>query len=145
MARILIIFFLLTVLSCNKENNTQPFSLLSVKFSDDENYVYMETTEGNFNRYKKIAQLTGTGYRNELFRLYLPNLTDTGNYPNPQIENIFYSDGVDFLPSKVNGGFIHISHIDTLSVIGDFQVSLSGDINGSVSRIVVGGFEINMR
>lgn len=145
MARILIVFSLFSVLSCNKGKITSPYSLLSVKFSEDENFVYMETVEGIWNWSGKIAQLTATGYRNELFRLYLPDLTDTGNYHNPQIDNIYYSDGMDFLPSKLNSGYIHISHIDSLSVIGDFQVSLSGNSNGTIGRIVVGGFEISRR
>jgi hypothetical protein len=122
----------------------KPYSFVSVKFIEDEDYVFIETTEGIWDKNKKLAQLLATGYKNERFSLNLPNLTDTGNYPNPSIININYNDGLDFQPFKLKTGFINIDFIDSLSVRGDFKVSLEDDFNGAESRTVVGGFGINI-
>jgi hypothetical protein len=144
MQKLLIILLTLSCISCKKDAVVKPYSFVSVKFIEDEDYVFVETTEGNWDKNKKLAQLSATGYKNERFSLNLPNLTDTGNYPNPSIININYNDGLDFQPFKLKTGFIHIDFIDSLSVRGDFKVSLEDDFNGAESRTVVGGFGINI-
>lgn len=121
----------------------RPHSIVSAKFIVDEDFIFMETTEGSWDKIPKQAQLNATGYKNERFGLYLDNLTDTGFYPNPAIRNISYTDGLDFIPFKLNGGFIRISYIDSLTVRGDFKVTLEDNFNGAEIRTVVGGFGIN--
>ena len=122
----------------------KPYSFVAVKFVEDEDYVFIETTRGNWDKNKKLAQLNATGYKNERFSLNLLNLTDTGNYPNPSIININYNDGLDFQPFKLKAGFIHINFVDSISVRGDFKVLLEDDFNGAETRTVVGGFAINI-
>lgn len=143
MQKLLIILFLLSCVSCKKDGTVKPYSFVSIKFIDDEDYVFIETTEGSWDKNNKLAQLNATGYKNERFTLNLPNLTDTGNYLNPSISNISYSDGLDFQPFKVKNGFIHISFIDSVSVRGDFRVSLEDDFNSAEMKTIVGGFGIN--
>lgn len=145
MKRILLIVFLFSFFSCNKERNVNPYTFVFVKFIEDEDFIFIETADGNWDSNTKLAQLTATGYNNERFRLSLPSLTDTGNYPAPSITNISFSNGVNFVPFKLNSGFIHVSSIDSLSVRGDFQVSLASDFNGSVNRTIIGNFGINVR
>lgn len=122
----------------------RPYSIVNVKFIEDEDYVFIEITEGSWDNNFKLAQLNATGYKNERFGLYLENLVDTGYYPNPSIRNISYDDGIDFLPFKLDGGYIHISYIDTLTVRGDFKVTLEDDFNGAQIRTIVGSFGINI-
>jgi hypothetical protein len=143
MQKLLIIVLLLFCISCKKDGTVKPYSFVSVKFIEDEDYVFIETTEGSWDKNKKLAELNATGYKNERLSLYLPNLSDTGIYPNPTIKNITYTDGLDFRPFKLNAGFIHIDFIDSLSVRGDFKVLLEDDFNGAETRTVVGSFGIN--
>lgn len=143
MQKFLIILLTVAFISCKKDAVVKPYSFVSVKFIDDEDYIFIETTEGSWDRNIKWAQLNATGYKNERFTLNLPNLTDTGDYPNPSIQNISYNDGFDFQPFKLKAGFIHISFIDSPSVRGDFRVSLEDDFNGAETRTVVGNFVIN--
>ena len=122
----------------------RPYSVVNVKFIEDEDYVFIELTDGSWDKNVKLAQLNATGYKNERFGLYLENLIDTGYYPNPSIRNIFFTDGMDFLPFRLHSGFIHVSYIDSLSVRGDFKVTLEDDFNGAQIRTIVGGFGINI-
>ena len=145
MKKVFCIVGLLAVISCGKEENNNFYSLLSVKFIEDEDYIFIKTIDGNWDQTNKLAWLNATGFKHENFQLYLPNLTDTGNYPTPAITNINYSDGLNFMSFKLNYGFIHISKIDSLSLTGDFQVSLASNFNGYVNRIIVGNFGINYR
>ena len=144
MQKLLIILLLLSCISCKKDGIVKPYSFVSIKFIEDDDYVFIETTEGSWNTNKKLVQLNATGYKNERFGLYLPSLTDTGNYPNPSVTNITYTDGLDFQPFKLKAGFIHISYIDSLSVRGDFNVSLEDNFDGAETRTIVGGFGINI-
>lgn len=144
MQRLVTILLMLYCISCSKESVIKPYSVVNVKFIEDEDYVFIEITEGSWDKNVKLAQLNATGYKNERFGLYLENLIDTGYYPNPSIRNISYTDGMDFLPFKLDGGYIHISYIDTLTVRGDFKVTLEDNFNGADIRTIVGGFGINI-
>lgn len=144
MKKLFIILLLLSCISCKKDSIIKTYSIVSVKFIEDEEYVFIELTEGSWDNNQKLAQLNATGYKNERFGLYLDNLIDTGYYPNLSIRNISYTDGMDFLPFKLNGGYIHISYIDTLTVRGDFKVTLEDNFNGAEIRTIVGGFGINI-
>jgi hypothetical protein len=145
MKKLAIILLTLSCISCKKDAVIKPYSFVAVKFVGDEDYVFIETTEGGWDKNQKLAQLNATGYKNERFSLNLTNLTDTGNYPNPSITNITYTDGLDFQPFKLNDGYIHISYLDSLSVRGDFSVSLEDNFNGAEIRRVIGNFGINVR
>jgi hypothetical protein len=43
----------------------------------------------------------------------------------------------------LTGGFIRIIGIDTLSIKGEFQVSLADGYNGAENKIIIGSFGIN--
>jgi glycine cleavage system H protein len=135
---------MLYCISCKKEGVVKPYTVVSVKFIGDEDSVFIELTEGSWDNNLKQAQLNATGYKNERFSLYLVNLIDTGYYPTPSIRNISYTDGMDFLLLKLDGGYIHISYIDTLTVRGDFKVTLEDNFNGADIMAIVGGFDINI-
>jgi hypothetical protein len=143
MKKLAVIIMLTCFASCKKAEKTTLYSFVQVKYIENEDYVLIETTEGDWNRNTKIARLTATGYNNERFNLLLPQLTDTGYYPAPAASNISYADGANFMSYKFNNGFIYISYIDSLSVMGKFQVSLASDFNGNQNRIIVGNFGIN--
>ncbi len=130
-------------ISCNQEEIPKPHSMIHVKFSEDEDYIFIERTEGSWNPDMKSAQLSAYGYKYERFSLNLPNLTKAGYYPNISLDNIFYTDGIDFVPFKLNSGFIEITNIDSLEVGGNFKVALEDDFNGIDHRTIVGTFLIN--
>lgn len=134
-------FLLLCFCSCNKEV-IKPYSFVNVRYLENEDYIYMETVEGSMEN--NVAQLHGSGYNHEQFYLYLPSLKDTGNYANPTINNISFSDGLDFNANKFRDGFIHIGYIDSATVSGNFRVALDDDYNGAETRVIVGSFGINI-
>lgn len=144
MQRMAIILFIISCISCKKDSVLRPYSVVNVKFIEDEEYVFMETVEGSYDKDLKLAQLNATGYKLERFGLYLNDLTDTGYYSNPSIRNISFTNGLDFLPYRLNSGYIHIIQIDSFSVRGDFKVTLEDDFNGAEIRTIVGGFGINI-
>ena len=144
MQKALIILLILSSISCKKDKSVQPYSFVAVKFIEDDDYVFIETATGSWDRNVKLAQLNAIGYKNERFGIYLDNLVDTGNYTNPTIRNISYTDGLDFIPFKLGSGYIHISYIDSSMVRGDFNVTLEDNFNGAEIRTVVGGFGINI-
>lgn len=94
MQKLFIILILLSCNSCEKEGTIEPYSIVSVKFIDDEDYVFIETTEGNWDKIQNMAQLNATGYKYERFGLYLGNLIDTGYYPNPSIRKFLIQMGM---------------------------------------------------
>lgn len=88
MKKIGAILFLFFCISCKKDGLVKPYSVVNVKFIEDEEYVFMEITEGSWDKVQKLALLDAIGYKLEKFGLYLDNLVDTGYYPNPSIRNI---------------------------------------------------------
>lgn len=90
--------------SCNKEAPIKPYSFVNVKFAEVEDYVFIETAEGSWNYQTSIAKISGAGYNHEEIYIYLPSLTDTGDYPNAGISNISYTDGLDFVANGFSGG-----------------------------------------
>ncbi len=141
MKKLFFLFLSLAFFACSKQQS-QPASYVSVKFAEEEDYVVMETVIGNWNSKSGIANLQATGYHYELFHLYLPNLTDTGNYKNASGENIFFTKATDFIPSKLDDGFIHISYKDETFVKGTFNVLLEDSVQGAKKRMVAGEFGI---
>ena len=131
------------IASCKKDATRKPYTYINVRFVEHDEYIFMETVEGNWDINTKVANLTGVGYQFQRFLLYLPNLRDTGFFPNPTISNFSYNDGFDFMPFKVTGGFIRITQLDSVSVSGHFQITMQDDFNGAEIRTVIGEFGIN--
>lgn len=131
--------------ACNKADIVKPYSYLSIKFIEDEDYVLMERIEGNWQPNEKQANLSAYGFKNERLTIYLPDLIQTGRYPNLTIKNIFYSDGVDFNPFKVDSGFLEITQMDSTQVGGTFKVVLEDEYNGVEHRTIIGNFIIYAR
>jgi hypothetical protein len=88
MQKLLIILLTLSCISCKKDAVVKPYSFVSVKYIEEDDYVFIETTYGCWDNNQKLAQLNATGYKNKRFNLNLPNLTDTGNYTTPSIITI---------------------------------------------------------
>jgi hypothetical protein len=109
MQKLLIILLTLSCISCKKDAVVKPYSFVSVKYIEEDDYVFIETTYGCWDNNQKLAQLNATGYKNKRFNLNLPNLTDTGNYTTPSIITINYNDGLDFQPFKLKSGFVNIA------------------------------------
>jgi hypothetical protein len=120
----------------------KPYAYLSVKFIEDEDYVLMERIECSWLPNEKQVSLIAYGFKNERFSIYLPGLIQTGRYPNLNIKNIFYTDGADFNPTKVDSGFLEITQMDSTHLGGTFRVVLEDEYNGIEHRTIVGNFVI---
>lgn len=128
--------------ACEKTEPLKPYAYLSVKFVEDEEYVLMEHIEASWNFNEKEAHLAAYGFKNERLTIDLPALTRTGKFPDLSIRNIFYSDGVDFSPFRVESGDIDISEFDYSHVGGSFKVTLEDEFNGIEHRTIIGNFII---
>lgn len=117
--------------------------MVNVKFIEDEEYIFIENLEASWDINTRVAELSARGYKFEQFNLYM-SLQTTGFYPSPTINNINYTDGLDFIPFKLTDGYINITYIDSITVRGSFQVSLEDNFNGAETRTIVGGFGINI-
>ncbi len=137
------ILIILIIGACKQDYSFKPYSIVSVKFVGDESDIPMETINSKWFYSTKVVEIMASGYRFEQFQLYLPNVIETGNYSNIKINNISFTDGVDFVPYKLQSGFIHINHIDSVSVSGYFKISLEDDFNGAETRDIEGAFSIN--
>ena len=129
---------------CNKDDSIKRYSYLQVRFEYDVYPIPIERINGSWNYNSHTAELTATGYKNERFRLQLHAVVDTGNVQSPSISDIFFTDGLDFVPDSVNRGYVHIAYLDTTMISGDFKVSFHDDFNGTENKIVVGKFGINI-
>ncbi len=137
------ILIILITGSCKQDYAFKPYSIISVKFVGDEADIPMETINSKWSYNTKVIETTASGYKFEQFQLYLSNVTHIGNYQNLTLNNISLTDGVDFVPYKLQSGFIHINHIDSVSVSGYFRISLEDDFNGAETREIEGAFGIN--
>ena len=127
--------------SCKKQDPVRSSGYMYVG-SGDQELCPMGGVEGQWNRETHVGHISGEGAAYEHLELYLPDLRDTGRYPNVSIRNISYSDGADFTANALEGGTIHISRIDSSSVTGVFEVLLSDTRNGAETRVITGTFGI---
>ena len=139
---ITIVSFWSFLAGCTKDGEHRPYSLLNVRFLGDEEDIRMETVQGDWSFTNHTATITATGYKFESFFLHLPQVVSTGIYPNISIDNISLSDGLDFLPLRLTGGSITITYLDSVTVRGEFRVSLEDEFNGAENRTIIGGFSI---
>jgi hypothetical protein len=128
--------------ACTRTETIKPFAYLSIKFVEDEEYVLMERIECIWEPDKKEAHLTAYGFKNERLTIDLPDLKQTGRYTDLSIKNFFYTDGVDFMPVRVDSGFIDITQMDASQIGGSFSVTLEDEYNGVEHRTVTGNFVI---
>jgi hypothetical protein len=130
---------LLTGLSCGKTSST-PASLLNIKQEGDQDYLPVENITGSWD--KETASLCCTGTKLETFRLKLIK-PSPGIYPEPGINNFYFSDGVDFKPIVLESGSINIISVSEQEVRGEFNVVLHDEFNGAESRTFSGYFSIS--
>ncbi|RFS15044.1 hypothetical protein D0T08_18370 [Emticicia sp. C21] len=143
--RLLILWLCVCCFACDTGEIMKPYAYLSMKFIEDEDFVLMERIEGSWLPNKKQASLNAYGFKNERLSIYLPGLIQTGRYPNLTIKNIFYTDGADFNPIKVDSGFLEITQMDSIQIGGTFRVTLEDEYNGIDHRTVIGNFIIYTR
>lgn len=135
-------FLLLSLAACRKAGNVKPHSYVYVRVGNSDEYSYMEDVEGRMKG--GMAELHSNGYYNEQFSLRLPNIKDTGDFSSPGLDNIYFSNGDDFYPVRFVHGNIHISYVDSVTVLGDFSVVLEDEYNGPDTKTVTGSFGINV-
>lgn len=142
MKALLLMIVLSCCAACKKAEKISPYSFVQVKYAEDGDYIKIETTTASWNSSTRLARLDAVGYAHQRFSLKLSNIKDTGYYPSPSAANISYADGADFISDTLNSGFIYISYMDSVSLMGNFTVSLGGAFNGAKNRVVTGVFGI---
>lgn len=55
MQRLVTILLMLLCISCKKESVIRPYSVVNVKFIEDEDYVFIELAEGSWDKNIKLA------------------------------------------------------------------------------------------
>ncbi len=132
----------LCCIACQTDNIIKPYSYLNIKFIEDEDYIMLERIEGSWENEK--AHLEAFGYKNEHFHLDLSPITVEGRFTDLSINNIYFNDGADFTPSRLDSGFIEISNVNATQVGGSFRVVLENHFNGIQQRTLEGKFLINI-
>jgi hypothetical protein len=129
--------------SCNKDSLIKVNSFLNVRFDYDIYSISIKELNSTWSLHDQTAEIIASGYGFERFRLHIDALQDTGYFTNLSIDNIYFTDGLDFDPRSVNSGFIHISQLDSNKIRGDFKVSLHDEFNGAENKIIIGEFGIS--
>lgn len=129
-----IIFFA----SCNKEQEPTPRSVASVRYIGEEQELVIEEVQGQWT--DGTISLMAEGFDHEQLKIYLPNITGTGDVKNLSENNISFSDGLDFASTKMLDGVMTITDMDEEKVCGKFAVSLLDDVGGIEARGVEGEF-----
>ncbi len=129
-------------LSCSKDHTVNLQSGVTVKFLEDVYPVPIEQTDAQWDSQSGKATMVAQGYSHNAFVLSLDNVHDTGLIVHPTIKNIYYTDGLDFVPDSLHDGYIRIATISDKSITGEFRVALDDQFNGAETRVVVGGFSI---
>jgi hypothetical protein len=140
---ICLLIVILFLFGCNKDSLIKEYSFLNVRFDYDIYPINVKELNSNWNLHDHTAHMIVSGYRFERFRLHMDAVNDTGYFAKPTIDNIYFTDELDFDPDSVNSGFIHINQLDSNKIRGDFKISLHDDFNGSENKIIIGEFRIN--
>jgi len=140
---VLITLFSATLFSaCSKDDSVKPASGVNLKFSGDPYYLSFMRIDAHWIRLQHKAMITAYGYGNEVFHLYLEQVSDTGIMAHPTIRNISFTDGLYFNPDTLTDGYIKVDHLDSNTINGEFKVGLAGFSNSTPYRAIEGGFGI---
>lgn len=127
--------------SCKKaELAEQKHSVAYLKYSGEDEQIIIEDVKAQWENGN--AMMIAEGYDHEVLKLYLPNVTGTGDVHNISEQNISFSDGLDFESTKVLDGVLTITDIDDQEICGRFVISLLDDVGGIESRGIEGSFRI---
>ena len=127
--------------SCKKsELAEQKHSVAYLKYSGEDEPIIIEDIKAQWENGN--AMMIAEGYDHEVLKIYLPNVTSTGDILNLSEQNISFSDGLDFESTKVLDGVLTITDIDEQEICGRFVISLLDDVGGIESRGIEGSFRI---
>jgi hypothetical protein len=101
----IIVSFLFFTSAFTKVGLHRPYSYISARFLGDEEDIQMETVVGEWDFITHTATLNAKGYKFETFGLYLSQVNNLGSYTSIAIGNISLTDGLDFVPIRLTGGF----------------------------------------
>jgi len=126
--------------SCSKENTVTPRSEVSVKYSDEAQYIIIE--EVTAGRNGNSISLMADGFDDEHLKLHLPDASQPGKITDISAENISFSDGLDFESSEVVEGYVTLNSVTPAEVAGSFKVLLLDNVNGVERRWIEGTFKV---
>lgn len=127
--------------SCKKSELKEPkHSVAYLKYSGEDEPIIIEDVKAQWENGN--AMMIAEGYDHEVLKIYLPNVTSTGDILNLSEQNISFSDGLDFESTKMLDGVLTITDIDEQEICGRFVISLLDDVGGVESRGIEGSFRI---
>jgi hypothetical protein len=126
--------------ACNKDHEATPVSIVHIKYTGEEQPLIIEEVLGQWNN--GTISLIAEGFDHEQLKIYLPDVTGTGDIKNLSEQNIAFSDGLDFASTKLLDGVMTITDMDEEKVCGKFTISLLDDIGGIEARGIEGDFII---
>lgn len=126
--------------ACNKDPKAIPASVVHVKYTGEEQPLIIEEVLGQWNN--GTISLIAEGFDHEQLKIYLPDVTHTGDIKNLSEQNISFSDGLDFSSTKLLDGVMTITDMDEEKVCGKFTVSMLDDVGGIEARGIEGDFII---
>jgi len=141
MSRWHLLFLSVLYFGCGKDQVPSTQVDLRLKPQGSGDFVLFENVNGIWDSNAKHAEINASGYNFELFHLNLGNLEDTGFVANLSTDKIYYFDGLEFYPSSITNGFIHISRLTPAKIEADFLINFISRSNNS--NTITGTFEIS--
>lgn len=135
-----LLLLLVLCLGCEKNSFPGTEVVLQLRNQAFEDLVSFENVNGTWDANGKHAEIDAAGYRYELFRLKLKNLADTGFITKLSTDEIYYLDGLEFSPSAIESGAVHITQLTPKKIEADFLVhfiSRSGNYCTISGRFIV--------
>jgi hypothetical protein len=138
-----IVSFCVFFLSCDQSPLTAQRPLVSVLFSGKS--INFQSYDGKWDSKTGKMFITARGYNREQFGLSL--VVSRLGCIQPQTGQIYFSDGLAFLPDSVSAGTVCIDEISEGKVHGTFKVSFANsfqlpDLNSIHHADIEGGFTV---
>ena len=137
---VLIILIALFAIGCTKDISSNKSNSLLINNLDEAKSFSMIIEEAG--RLDGQIFMTAYGFDSERFKLIIPETFDTITYNKPTIDNIYFSDGLFFFPTRIENGFIRIGTVKQSLVKGHFMVTMSDGYHQVGLRRIEGFFTI---
>lgn len=134
-------FLSLAVLSCTQEEHSHLIQL-EIVVKGASTPIEWSHLEGIWQKENNTVFIEALGFGDELFKLYLPNVKDTGIQYSPYLQSLVFHDGKNIFNKPVSG-YIRIQHINAMTVEGKLEATYQTNNSISVDTILRGYFKLS--
>ena len=138
--RCCLMFLLVAFAACSKDGLPKTYVFLEINKLATGDNVLFENTTAIWDSAGGHAELNASGYNLEHFKLKLYNITRTGVLPSVTLENIYYFEGNEYVPTSIEVATIEITGISSSAITGNFLVTFLS--NYDLPYTISGRFEI---